>query len=278
MNVRAKIATRLVCSKCGARGEMNCACGVDYIRAGEFAATAVADPANAAKSNRALAAELGVDEKTVRQARSGAEKSAPDKRVGRDGKRYSRPKIDRARAAADVIAARGETPTRTNVMAESGVTELPAQLAVEAFRAVREAKAEIDEEALAKAAIEALPESSRDKLDIALKRETKRLEAEFETRVRAEVQKRLAEMVLPHYNEKLRHYEAVCAAYRGVLTKIQYNLILACLHPDNVASPERRQEAFVLFRGAEIKLVDETESPMMGARPWSLDGLDRRKR
>ena len=278
MNVRAELATRLVCSKCGARGEMNCACGVDYIRAGEFAATAVADPANAAKSNRALAAELGVGEATVRRVRSGAPNDAPEKRIGKDGKHYSRPKIDKAKAAVEAIVARGGRPTRTKVMAEAGVTEIPAQLAVEAFRAIQEAKAEIDEEALAKAAIEALPKSSRDKLDIALRRETKRLAAEFEMAVRTEAQKRLAEISIPYYNEKLRHYEAVMAGRGGVFTKIQYNLILACLHPDNVASPERRQEAFVLFRGAEIKLVDETESPMMGARPWSLDGLDRRKR
>jgi hypothetical protein len=45
-----------------------------------------ADPG---KSNRAIADDIGVDETTVRRARNrGAAKAAPDKRTGRDGKRY----------------------------------------------------------------------------------------------------------------------------------------------------------------------------------------------
>ena len=61
---------RLTCESCGAEAVASCNCGVEYrpksVRAGE------AVKANPEKSNRAIAADIGVDEKTVRQARSTA--------------------------------------------------------------------------------------------------------------------------------------------------------------------------------------------------------------
>jgi hypothetical protein len=48
------------------------------------------DAANPGMGNRRIAAALGVDEKTVRNARKklGADQSAPEKRLGRDGNSY----------------------------------------------------------------------------------------------------------------------------------------------------------------------------------------------
>jgi hypothetical protein len=48
-------------------------------------------PENRNKSNRALAAELGVDEKMVRKGRT-AEQSAVEPRIGLDGKTRRMPK------------------------------------------------------------------------------------------------------------------------------------------------------------------------------------------
>ncbi len=72
------------CSSCGATADVECCCGVPYMPAGRRAAEAVA--ANPEKSNRVIAEEIGVDERTVRSARkSTAEYSAVEKRIGKDG-------------------------------------------------------------------------------------------------------------------------------------------------------------------------------------------------
>jgi len=76
---------KLFCSKCGAKAQATCACGVSYIPAGIAAAIAVA--AHPAKSNRAIAAETGIPEISIRRARnSTASNDAVDKRIGLDGK------------------------------------------------------------------------------------------------------------------------------------------------------------------------------------------------
>jgi hypothetical protein len=90
---------RMICTGCGAEANASCNCGVAYMPAGQRAAQAVAE--HPEKSNRAIAAELGVDEGTVRRVRSsgaefsaperksGGENSSPEKRIGLDGKQYS---------------------------------------------------------------------------------------------------------------------------------------------------------------------------------------------
>jgi len=76
---------RMICTGCGAEANVSCTCGVAYVPAAQRAANAV--KANPEKSNRAIAEEIGVDEKTVRKAR-GADQSAPEGVTGRDGKTY----------------------------------------------------------------------------------------------------------------------------------------------------------------------------------------------
>ena len=89
---------KLICTQCGADGEMNCECGVAFIaianstpKAAQVAA-ALADPANAAKSDRAIADELGIADRTVNRARRTATNVAVEKRIGKDGKARSAPK------------------------------------------------------------------------------------------------------------------------------------------------------------------------------------------
>ena len=55
--------TELECSKCGATVEAACNCAAAYVPAGARAAQAVAE--NPEKSDRAIAAELGVGSNTV---------------------------------------------------------------------------------------------------------------------------------------------------------------------------------------------------------------------
>lgn len=83
----------LACSKCGTIAEVKCDCGVDYIyvRALERAEKAIMEHPD--KSNRAIAANVGVAESTVRNARKAtAQKCAVEKRIGRDGKKRRLPR------------------------------------------------------------------------------------------------------------------------------------------------------------------------------------------
>jgi hypothetical protein len=84
----------LHCTRCGVTQEAACDCGVGYLPAREYAAKAIAE--NPEKSDRAIAAAIGIDHKTVAAARqAGGEYSPPEKRTGRDGKSHpsKKPKL-----------------------------------------------------------------------------------------------------------------------------------------------------------------------------------------
>jgi hypothetical protein len=87
---------QIMCSECGACADAACNCGAPYVPAKERAMAAI--EANPEKSDRAIAAELGVGHATVSRARAvvsgetgepGVSGETPRKRVGKDGKRYS---------------------------------------------------------------------------------------------------------------------------------------------------------------------------------------------
>jgi hypothetical protein len=71
------------CSECGAAGIAACDCGAPYMPASARAAKAIA--ANPEKSDRAIAAELGIGNKTVSRARTTVSDDTVA-RIGLDGK------------------------------------------------------------------------------------------------------------------------------------------------------------------------------------------------
>lgn len=81
---------QMVCTACGSEANASCNCGKPYLPKKSLAAKAIA--ANPQKSDRAIAADIGVDHKTVGAARRelGGEDSPPE-REGRDGKVYRLP-------------------------------------------------------------------------------------------------------------------------------------------------------------------------------------------
>jgi hypothetical protein len=79
-----RVTRALACSACGAAGEANCDCGAPYMPASVRAAKAIAK--NPGKSNRAIAADTGISEPTIRRAR--ASDDAPERVTGKDGKNY----------------------------------------------------------------------------------------------------------------------------------------------------------------------------------------------
>jgi hypothetical protein len=96
MNTVIKLSIqRMVCTGCGAEANASCNCG--FLR-GKKRSSGRAIKANPGKSDRAIAAELGIGNKTVSRARnSGVSYDTPGligdetpvERVGRDGKSYS---------------------------------------------------------------------------------------------------------------------------------------------------------------------------------------------
>jgi hypothetical protein len=107
---------RMFCSGCGAEANASCNCGVSYMPASKRAAEAIA--ANPEKSNRAIAEELGVDEKTVRKERT-ADQSAVDTRIGRDGRTRRLPDREiRELSDADAAAVRDDSTMETDVEPE----------------------------------------------------------------------------------------------------------------------------------------------------------------
>jgi hypothetical protein len=121
----------LACSACGAGADASCNCGVPYVPAAARAAEAIGKTPQ--KSNRSIAGDLGVDEKTVRRARrSTADKSAVEKRVGRDGRIRRLPAKGRAVTGppieAEIKAAHKRFLSLTDEWTDA-VLELAASLA-----------------------------------------------------------------------------------------------------------------------------------------------------
>lgn len=84
---------RLACSGCGAEAHASCNCGKPYLPAKMRAREAI--EANPQKSDRAIAADIGVSHETVSKARreSPVNELTPE-REGRDGKIYRLPVRD----------------------------------------------------------------------------------------------------------------------------------------------------------------------------------------
>jgi hypothetical protein len=75
---------RMVCTACGAEASASCNCGVSYAPKSARAAEAI--KANPEKSDRAIAAEIGVSHTTVQEAREATGNHLPVERTGLDGK------------------------------------------------------------------------------------------------------------------------------------------------------------------------------------------------
>ena len=81
---------QLRCSSCGTTTDAPCDCGVAYVPAGKLAEEALIK--NPEKSDRAIAEEIGVSDRTVNRARkSTATNVAVEKRTGMDGKQRKMP-------------------------------------------------------------------------------------------------------------------------------------------------------------------------------------------
>ncbi len=87
------------------------------------------------------------------------------------------------------------------------------------------------------------------------------MEETFDARVRAAA-KRLYDQNFPTLVEDQRKAHEAESFFRKMindhkppLTEAEFMTILACLHPDNSASPEKRDDAFKIFNAVKLQLA-----------------------
>lgn len=122
--------------------------------------------------------------------------------------------------------------------------------------------------------------TAQQKLDIALRQQKNRNDAIFEQRVRGEVVRRVDEIMLPLWKERIEEAKNLYVGRRGIMDKVTYNLIWGCLHPDSrlSTSPERLAKAFNAFESFEKRLLAEKDSPTnMPDIPDNLAAWDKMK-
>ena len=168
------------------------------------------------------------------------------------GQYRSAPEL-RARAASLFL---DEGKTRTQVATETGLREYAIRAAVEHEIGRREAEPAITPEMLAM--------SAQQKLAAAIRQHKRKLDLEFEQRCREECQRWLNDVSLPQYAKEITELERSISSRKGIMDRIAYKKILACLHPDRVsdaALKKRFEEAFRLFTELEKRVLNEKESP-----------------
>ncbi|QIG93847.1 MULTISPECIES: hypothetical protein [Bradyrhizobium] len=243
------IRAKLICSACGAPGEGSCRCGAPYVSPGDRAEEAV--KAHPEKSDRAIAADLGVGTMTVSRARKRA--TVPDgtvgKRTGKDGKarktptskRYHAPK--RHYAEPVVIALADQDKTSAEIAKQTGIGKRQVRHIIEREQVRREAKAEAADPS-------ALAEQKR------LASLSRQLEADFECRVTERYQQ-LLENIWPRLKEREALADRVIVSRKGLMDRRTYVKILARLHPDMGGNAE----LFDMFKRLETLLLNEQECP-----------------
>jgi len=123
--------------------------------------------------------------------------------------------------------------------------------------------------------------TAQEKLDAVIRQHKQRLNAEFEKRVLDEVRKRIDEMILPHWKQKIAIADKLYKHRRGAMDKATFNKIRRALHPDsrNSISDKMLADAFDTFMNLEKFLLDETNSPTdLSGLPETLADWEKAKK
>jgi hypothetical protein len=213
------------------------------------------------KSNRTIAEQAKADHKTVGAVRdrlvSTGEIPQLDKTVGADGKQRKQPAKKKRRDVEDYIAADdGPAQAEGTFPVHFGSCH-GGRVVTERSTAKTKGKAD------SAADPATLSLSAQQKLEAATRRIRRELELEFDKRLQQRLQEALDDTVLPAYNETYAIYRELSEARKGLMTKATYNKIASCLHPDsrNSVTDEKLVDAFQIWRGLEIRLLDETQCP-----------------
>jgi hypothetical protein len=155
-----------------------------------------------------------------------------------------------------IVAFSDSGMTSKEIAVETGSIERVVHRVLEVENARREAQAQIDPSTLSMTA--------QERLETAIRQHKRKLDLGFEVQVLEECKRRLDEVSLPSYAKKLSELERSIQIRKGVMDRLTYKKILACLHPDRVREPalkKRYEEAFRLFTEMEKRVLNEKESP-----------------
>jgi len=223
-------------------------------------------------TQEAIAIQLGVSQQVISKDYATLLLGGNVKGQGKDtrGRKKStgRPKSRRGEQtpitdqAREIIrqAVLEKTPVnRPELSRQHGVSDKAIQLAI----AIEDTRQKTIEE---KTALDPniLSKTAQEKLDIAIRAHKRKLDAEFEVRTREECRRWLNDVSLPQYAKELGELERSITSRKGIMDRITYRKILACLHPDRVLDPvlkKRYEEAFRLFTELEKRVLDEKQSP-----------------
>lgn len=178
------------------------------------------------------------------------------KRKSTRGKKM--PRLDVARGIVRTKLEANEAISPHKLQHEYGISHVTFDMAITAELARKEA-AETSSVFAA-----SLSQTARRKLDAAIRAHKHQLDLAFEQRCREECRRWLNDVSLPQYTKELAELERSISSRRGIMDRITYRKILACLHPDRVSDPDlkkRYEEAFRLFTDLEKRVLNEKESP-----------------
>lgn len=201
--------------------------------------------------------------------------SKPEKPAKRAKPKATPPDVEKALRAYDRRKLAGEALTEAAVMEEAGTKRWPVRNAF----TIRHA-----EEKLANGGeVADLSATAQQKLEAAIRRETRRLDLEAHTRAIEESRKLFDEVSLPHYFKVLERVQELIKYKKGVMPRNEYRKILACLHPDMARDghTKRFEEAFQLFNQYEARLVSDSEQAdlkMVSTLPRTREEMLARKR
>jgi hypothetical protein len=120
--------------------------------------------------------------------------------------------------------------------------------------------------------------TAQEKFDVAVRQYKRKLDMEFEQRVRDDVRRRIDEIILPHWKQRIDQAQKLYQHRRGAMDKLTFNAIRRALHPDSRRSISDKvlAEAFDTFMRLEKFLLNEKDSPTeIGNLPDTLAEWDK---
>jgi hypothetical protein len=106
--------------------------------------------------------------------------------------------------------------------------------------------------------------TAQQKLDLAIQQHKAKLDEQFHAAVNARVQEFLENTIMPKLQAEQAEARRVMESRKGIMDKKAFRKIVECLHSDRVIDPvlkPKYDEAFIIFKGLEKRLLDEKNSP-----------------
>ena len=120
---------------------------------------------------------------------------------------------------------------------------------------------------------EEMAPTQRQRYDAALKQARAAITAEVKAKLNEEY-----DFYIQAFNKRVVEADKIIASHRGLMSRKEFRMILACLHPDHCAFAQAA-EAFAIFRKLEDVIVKPDAPAIAGpALPSSLAELRARRR